>query len=60
MMRKFREIYVYTDCWDQERLGTRDYLLSEFWLSFLHGGHDEISRSGGWESVQSTFDALKR
>jgi len=32
-------------------------LLSEFWLSFLHGGHDEISRSGGWESVQSTFDA---
>jgi len=31
-------------------------LLSEFWFTLLDRSHDQISGSGGWKSVQTTFD----
>lgn len=33
-------------------------LLSQFWLSLLDGGHDHVSNTSGWETVQACSDTL--
>ena len=60
-MRRGKALPILDSDWLSESLGhvIVSYLLSEFWLSFLDGGHDEISGTGGRKTVQSTFDALE-
>lgn len=32
--------------------------FTKFWLSLFDSGYDHVTRSGSWQTVQTTFDAL--
>lgn len=39
---------------------SRHDLLSQFRLTLLDSGHEHVTNTGGWQSVQSTLDTLDR
>lgn len=34
------------------------YLLSQFWFTLLDGGDEHVTNTGGWQSVQTTTNAM--